>query len=130
MSKEVILVIEPNRKYAKKVADALSYLKCKTEITDNFCRGIQKIQEGKVQIVIMEAEMKEIKGYEAIPIIKNIDNKIPLIIITSNNSKDLERKIREGGIFYYHIKSFDMKDLKLAITNAQKVIEQRKVKNG
>lgn len=124
MKKEKILIIEPDKKFAEKLFSQLKMLDCEIKIEDNFYKAIREIQDGNVQIVIMEVDLKEMKGYEAIPIIKNIDANIPIIMMTSNNSRELEKKVREEGVFYYHLKSFGIEDLFLAVKNAQKIIKK------
>lgn len=126
--KKNILLVEPDTKFANDICQSLSSLNCSVVIEDNMCQAIQKIQNGSAQMVIMEVDLKDIKGYEAIPIIKKIDEKIPIIVMTSNNSRELEKKVREKGVFYYHLKSFGLEDLILAVKNAIKVIEKQKGK--
>ena len=81
-------------------------------------RAIQIIQEEKVDLLIMEADMPEIKAYEAIPIIKGVDPTLPIIITADRNTSELEARIRQKPIFYYHVKSFGPEELQLAIRNA------------
>jgi len=66
----------------------------------------------------MEVNLPEIKGYDAVPIIKSIDPNLKIIITTRKNSRQLEAKVRSQEIFYYFIKSFGHDELKLAIRNA------------
>jgi DNA-binding NtrC family response regulator len=86
--------------------------------TDTGTRAIQLVQEEKVDLLIMEAEMPEIKAYEAIPIIKGFDPTLPIIITADRNTSELEARIRQKPIFYYHVKSFGREELQLAIRNA------------
>ena len=60
------------------------------------------------------------KGYEAVPILKNLKPEIKIIMTTQKNTKELEAKVRSQNIFFYFIKSFDKDELKLAIFNAFK----------
>ncbi len=52
---------------------------------------------------------------EAVPVIKTIDSKIQIIVTANRNTKELEAKVRNQDIFYYYIKSFDRRELKLAV---------------
>jgi DNA-binding NtrC family response regulator len=81
-------------------------------------QAIQIIQEEKVDLLIIEAEMPEMKVYEAIPIIKGVDPCLPIIVTAAHNTLELEAKIRHNPIFYYHVKSFGSEELKLAVRNA------------
>ena len=57
-------------------------------------------------------------GYEAISIIKGLSHNLPIIITADENNPELEGRIRQRGIFYYHVKSFGPDELILAISNA------------
>jgi len=66
----------------------------------------------------MEVDLPEMKGYEAVSIVKSLDPKLRIIMMTKKNSKKLEAKVRAQDIFFYFIKSFGLEELKLAIKNA------------
>jgi DNA-binding NtrC family response regulator len=51
-------------------------------------------------------------------IIKGLYRRLPIIITATENNPDLESRVRKKGIFYYHVKSFGMDELLLAINNA------------
>jgi DNA-binding NarL/FixJ family response regulator len=68
----------------------------------------------------MDVDLPEMKGYEAVSIIKNIAPDIKIIMTTKKNTKRLEAKVREQDIFFYFIKSFDKEELKLAINDTFK----------
>jgi len=66
----------------------------------------------------MDVDLPEIKGYDAVSILKGIDPAIKVIMTTKKNTKMLEAKVREQDIFFYFIKTFGKEELKLAINNA------------
>ena len=80
--------------------------------------AVKKISEGHFGCLIMDIELPEMKGYEAVSILKSIDPQIKIIMTTKKNTKSLEAKVRKQEIFFYFIKSFDKEELKLAINNA------------
>jgi DNA-binding NarL/FixJ family response regulator len=66
----------------------------------------------------MAVDLQEMKGYDAVSIIRKIDPKIKVIMTTKKNTRKLESKVREQDIYYYFIKSFGKDELVLAINNA------------
>ena len=96
--------------------------------SENFCvetgRGladaVRKIREGYFDCLVMDVNLPEMKGYEAVSILKSIDPQIKIIMTTKKNTKSLEARVREQDIFFYFIKSFEKEELKLAIKNALK----------
>ena len=76
------------------------------------------LQREKINVLVMDAGLAEGLGYEAISIIKGLHKKLPIIVTADENNPELESCIRQKGIFYYHVKSFGMDELMLAISNA------------
>lgn len=78
----------------------------------------QCLQREKIDVLILDVQMPEMKGYEAIPLIRGIDPQLPIIMTAEENSPELESQVRHHRVFYYHIKSFGLEELKLAVENA------------
>jgi len=79
---------------------------------------LMTLQKGRVNVLVLDACLPEEMGYEAISIIKGLCPKLPIIVTADENNPELESRIRQKGIFYYHVKSFGPDELMLAITNA------------
>jgi len=80
--------------------------------------AIKKLSDGDYDCLLLDVNIPEMKGYEAVSILKNINPEIKIIMTTKKNSKRLEAKVREQDVFFYFIKSFGNEELKLAINNA------------
>jgi len=78
----------------------------------------QCLQSEKIDVLILDVQMPEMKGYEAIPLIRGIDSQLPIIMTAEENSPELESQVRHHRVFYYHVKSFGLEELKLAVENA------------
>lgn len=113
-----ILIIDPDSNEREEMAMFLKKENYYVETGRGLPEAIKKISEGCFNCLIMDVKLPEIKGYEAVPILKNIDPKIKVIMTTKKNTKRLEAKVREQDIFFYFIKSFGKEELKLAINNA------------
>ena len=81
-------------------------------------QAIQIVQQEKVEILIMAAEMPEMKAYEAISILKGVDPSLLIIVTARENTPELEARIRQNPIYYYHVKTFGPEELLLAVRNA------------
>jgi len=68
--------------------------------------------------IVIDVELPEMKGYEAVPILKAIQPHAKVVMTARQNSKELESKVREQDVFYYHIKSFSASELASAVTAA------------
>ncbi len=87
---------------------------------DNLKDLIITLQKQKINVLVMDICLPDAMGAEAISIIKGICQKLPIIITAEENNPDLESRVRQKGIFYYHVKSFGVDELMLAISNAMK----------
>jgi DNA-binding NtrC family response regulator len=79
---------------------------------------LMTLQQERVNVLVLDACLPEQIGYEAISIIKGLSHKLPIIVAADENNPELEGRIRQKGIFYYHVKSFGPDELMLAISNA------------
>ncbi len=75
------------------------------------------LQSQKADVLLLDADLLE-EDCAFISIIKGIEEDLPIIICAETNTPELESKIRQQGIFFYHIKSFGTQDLEMAISNA------------
>lgn len=115
-----ILIIDNDPKFQEELSATLTQQGYEVEISNRFANAIEQMKNVHFDCVIMNVDLSEIKGYEAVPIIKTIDPKIRVIMTADKNTKELEAKVREQDIFYYHIKSFGLEELKLSIHDALK----------
>jgi DNA-binding NtrC family response regulator len=113
-----ILIIDPDSKDRRSLAKFLEREHYSVEAGKGLSDAIRKISEEYYNCLIMDIDLPEMKGYEAVSILKNIDPNIKVIMTTKKNTKKLEAKVREQDIFFYFIKSFGKDELKLAIKNA------------
>ncbi len=116
--KKRILIIDPDPKERRDIALQLEDEFYSIDTGKNLSEALKKISEGGYHCLLLEVDLPEMKGYEAVPIIKSLDPKLKIIMMTKKNSKKLEAKVREQDIFFYYIKSFGLEELKLAIKNA------------
>jgi len=117
------MIMDTNTEFRDELYNILIKQGYEVETSDHITSSLQRIKDVKFDCVIINVNLPEMKGYEAVPIIKTIDNKIKVIMTADENTKDLESKVREQDIFYYHIKSFGMEELKLAVYDALKKTE-------
>lgn len=113
-----ILIIDPNTKDRNELKHCLLNEHYQVETGKNLADAVQKISEYCYDCLILDVDLAEMKGYEAVPILKCIDPQLRIILTTQKNSKRLESKVREQNIFFYYIKSFGKEELMLAIHNA------------
>ncbi len=115
-----ILIIDPNVNDGKVMAHFLKSIGYQVERGKNLSDALKQIMDFPFECIILDVDLREMKGYEAVSILKNIDPHTKIIMTTKKNSKRLEAKVREQDIFFYFIKSFGKEELELAINDAFK----------
>jgi len=112
-----ILIVEPDGRDRNRLANYLRKEGFSIETARCLTEAIKKMMASPFSCLIMDVDIPEMKGYEAVSILKNIDSNIKIIMTTKKNSKRLEAKVREQDIFFYFIKSFGNEELLMAINN-------------
>jgi CheY-like chemotaxis protein len=93
------------------------------ETVTSLVEAIKKVSDHDFDCLIMDVDLPEMKGYEAISVLKTIDPNLTIIMTAKKNTKELETKIREQNIFFYFIKSFKKEELKQALKSALRIKE-------
>jgi DNA-binding response OmpR family regulator len=81
-----------------------------------------KILDKDIDLAIIDENLAGMAGAKLIRIIKKSRPRIPLIVISSGNSKEELARVLEQGIFYFIIKPINGKELKEAVDSALKKI--------
>jgi DNA-binding NtrC family response regulator len=113
-----VLIIDPDPKQRRDLAQYLHKENYYVETGKSLSEAIKKISAGYFSCLVLDTNLPEMRGYEAVAILKNLDPKLKIIMTTKKNTKQLEAKVREQDIFFYFIKSFGRDELRLAIKNA------------
>jgi len=115
-----ILIVDPDTEAARGLASLFIKEGYDVEISGGITKAAERIQDVKFDCVIMDVRLPEMMGYEAVPILKAIDPKLQIIMTATDNTVELEVKVRKQDIFYYYIKSFDQQELKEAVRDVFK----------
>ncbi len=116
--KGTILIIDRDSVYLEELFGHLQEAGYEVRTADKVSGALALVQSEKIDVVILAADMPEMQGHEVVPIIKALAPRLPVIITAPENSQELEVKVRQASIFYYHVKSFGLEELDLAVQNA------------
>ena len=113
-----LLIGEPGCKLATELDPWVVDKGYKVRAVENIKDVFLTLQGEKINVLVMDVCLPEEIGCEAISILKSMYRNLPIIVTTDENNPELESSVRQMGIFYYHVKSFGMDELILAISNA------------
>lgn len=98
-----------NQKLAKRVINKFGF---QVEIASNGKIGIEKLQKEKFDLVLMDLQMPEMDGYQAVTAIrKELNMQIPIIAMTAHSLVGEKEKCLEIGMNDYIGKPFTQEEL-------------------
>lgn len=120
--KDNILIVEDDKFFADTMKKNLEGEAYKIDIVGDFQSALEKVKEGKINLVVMDPDIKELKGCNLCRAIREI-SLVP-IIITSEKDDDSSKVLAfEYGVDDYMTKPFNMLELKARIEAIFKRIE-------
>ena len=120
VGRTLILAVEPDREIAREYKHIFRKEGFDLEVVSSVTEAVKELRNLKFDCLIVDVDLPDMAGYDAVSLLKTIEQKINIIITAAKNTKELEARIRKEDIFYYYIKSFDREELKLAVRNALK----------
>ncbi len=118
MERKKILIVEPDKKLAKKIYLILRKDGLIANTTEQALESIRTIQKEHISVLVFDVDVKDMAWDVAVAIIKELEPGLPIIITSTHNTPDLEARILRQKPFYYHVKSFGTEELLLAVQNA------------
>jgi len=91
---------------------------------------IRRVRKGNIHVILIDDEIDGIKACDVVPLLKNINPKIQIIVISSEESIGLVKRLRGAGIFYQAMKPVDLGEVKAAVECAFGKIERESAKEG
>ena len=92
-----VLIIENDESLNKKLSDALNAKKYQTDIAENLKDGKYYVSIRNYDLVVANWELSDTIGADTINVIKEKSPKVPIIIISTKDSVDIEIKALNSG---------------------------------
>jgi len=113
-----ILVVDPDPKAVEAWRDCLAIQGLNVESAPSVKEAAEKLKVLRCCCLVIDVDLPQMKGYEAVPILQAIEPNAKVIMTAAANTRDLESKVRQQDVFYYHIKSFSASELASAVSDA------------
>jgi DNA-binding response OmpR family regulator len=72
----------------------------------------------RFDVAVVDMSLKDLKGYQLIPLLKDTCEGTKVIFSTSEHSEEVEKTARETGIVFYAIKANNMLEIIAAVSTA------------
>jgi DNA-binding NtrC family response regulator len=130
MKSKTIFIAYQDDLLAKSLSTYFHRLGYRVEIARWVSDIIRRIRNGKIHVVLIDDEIEGVKACDLVPIFKKIDSRIQVIVISSEESIGLVKRLRGAGIFYQAMKPVDSEEIRSAVECAFEKIERENLKEG
>lgn len=116
-----ILVADDDYQICRLLTEIIEKEGYKVFLTSNGKEAVEIAKNNPLDLAILDVEMPNMDGIDALKQIKKIDKNIEVIVITGHGDiEDLRDVIIQEGVFDYLLKPFDLKDINHGINRALK----------
>jgi DNA-binding NtrC family response regulator len=130
MKSKSILIAYQDDLWARSLSTFFHGIGYRVEAAKMVSEMIRKVRKGKIHVVLLDDEMEGVKACDLVPLFKKMDDKIQVIVISSDLSLGLVKRLRGAGIFYQAMKPVDLEEIKSAVECACEKIERENLKGG
>ena len=130
MKSKPILIVYQDHLLVSSLSTFLHDIGYKVETANRVSEVIRKIRKGHIPVVLMEDEVEGVKAFDLVPLFKNINERTQVIVISSEGSLGLVKRLRGVGIFYQAMKPVDLEEVRSAIECAFEKIDRESLKEG
>ncbi len=130
MKSKTILIAYQDDLWARSLSTFFHDIGYKVEAAKMVSEMIRKVRKGNIHVVLLDDEMEGVKACDLVPLFKKIDDKIQVIVISSDLALGPVKRLRGAGIFYQAMKPVDPEEIKSAVECAFEKIERENLKEG
>lgn len=91
---------------------------------------IKRVRNGQYEVLLLDDEIEGLKACDVVSLLKKVNSRIQVIMISSEESLSLVRRLRGAGIFYQAMKPIDLEEIGSAVRCAFEKIEREHEKEG
>ena len=130
MKSKTILAAYQDDLWARSLAAFFHGMGYRVETTKVMSEMIRRIRKGNIQVILIDDEIEGVKACDLVPLLKNINPKIQIIVISSEESIGSVKRLRGAGIFYQAMKPVDLGEVKSAVECAFEKIQRENLKQS
>ena len=105
-----LLILDKDRAARKLLADILIEEGYDVTVTGSAAQALHDILKKNAHVVLLGEQFDDISAAELVPILKQCNKELSIILVSSDASLPLIRKMRTEGIFYHALKPVRAED--------------------
>lgn len=105
-----ILIVDEDLASRKQMADMLIESGYNVIVTNSIANALYGVLKKTAQVVLLGTSFDELNAADLIPLLKQCNQKLSIILVAADTSLLPIKKLREEGIFYHALKPLDNED--------------------
>ena len=127
MKSKTILIAYQDDLWARSLSTFFHGIGYRVEVVRVVSEMIRKVRSNNIPVVLLDDEIEGIRACDLVPLLKKIHWRVQVIMISSEESLGLARRLRGAGIFYQAMKPGEIKS---AVECAFEKIERENLREG
>jgi len=123
MKSKTILIAYPDELWNRSLSTFFRNLGYRVEVARIVSEIFPKVRKGTIQVILLNDEIEGVKACDLVPLLKK-NPKIQVIVISSEESLGLAKRLRGAGVFYHAMKPVDLEEVRSAVECAFEKIER------
>jgi len=99
-----LIIADKDVETRKQMANLLIEAGYDVMVTDSAVKAIHGVLKKTAQVVVLGTELDEVTSAELVPLLKQCNRKLMIILVADNAPLALIRKVRKEGIFYHALR--------------------------
>ncbi len=130
MKSKILLIAYQDDLGVRSLSTFLHGLGYKIETAKTVSDMIRKVRKRPVDVILLDEELEGVKAFDLVPLFKKVDDRIQVIVFSSDASLGQAKRLREAGIFYHAMKPVDLEEIQSAVKCAFEKIERENLKES
>jgi DNA-binding NtrC family response regulator len=105
-----LLVAEQDLDSRKQITELLIGAGYNVIVTSSAAHVVERILKQGAQVIVMGSEFDDLAAGDLVPILKQCNRNITIIVVSANASLPVNRKLRKQGIFYNAFRPVNQED--------------------
>ena len=124
-----VLYVEDNKEERDLTVEILENFFSDITVATNGEEGFEKFQNSDFDLVLTDINMPKVDGITLTRMIREIDKRVPIVIITAYNQTDFLINSIDLGVSNYILKPFELEQFMLAIKKVSNKLTDEKERN-
>ncbi|UFS69909.1 response regulator [Geomonas sp. RF6] len=110
-----VLVVDKDQSARKMLAELLTEEGYEVSVTGSAAQALYLVLKKRAQVVLLGEEFDDAGIAELVPILKQLNKEMSIILVSDDLPLALVRKVRKEGIFYHVLKPFGRDEIRQAV---------------